>query len=198
VVRSEDETRSDPSVREGLCVPLGPMGILVTRKLGYLSGHYGRVRARIAGCLWYVTKLVGGVSRARGDEDAMGCRCSTRWSGREGDGGDATMIFVPPGLAGDAILSGGGGSRSDLRHYRRRARQDMIRVRAVLDEINAADQLRCHRRSAPTRTGVKPERIAAVLERQTRAHGGDWNDNGVGRASADDETSCGKSITNSA
>ncbi len=56
-------------------------------------------------CLEYGTKVVGGVTPGKGGEEVEGIPVfDTVSEARETTGADATMIFVPPAFAADAIL----------------------------------------------------------------------------------------------
>ncbi len=61
------------------------------------------------GCLEYGTKMVGGVTPNKGGtKDANGLPVfNTVYEAVEATGADATMIFVPPAFAADAILEAG-------------------------------------------------------------------------------------------
>src|SRR5215472_16259641 len=88
--------------------PHGPMSILVNAQTRVIcqgiTGAYGAQHTQ--GCYHYGTKLVGGVTPGKGGtKDANGLPVfdTVEQAVRE-TGATATMIFVPPGLAGDAIL----------------------------------------------------------------------------------------------
>jgi succinyl-CoA synthetase alpha subunit len=83
--------------------------------------------------------MVGGVTPGKGGtKDANGLPIfDTVEKAVKATGATATMIFVPPGLAGDAILeAAAAGIRTICAITEGVPVQDMIRVRSVLDEIN--------------------------------------------------------------
>ena len=52
----------------------------------------------------YGTSMVGGTSPGKGGSSISACRCSTRWRRRRQEtGADASVIYVPPAGAADAI-----------------------------------------------------------------------------------------------
>ena len=69
-----------------------------------ITGSFGAVHTR--GCHHYGTKVVGGVTPGKGGtKDANGLPIFDTVEGAVREvGADATMIFVPPAFAGDAIL----------------------------------------------------------------------------------------------
>jgi succinyl-CoA synthetase alpha subunit len=82
---------------------------------------------------------VGGVTPGKGGtKDANGLPIfDTVERALKATAADATMIFVPPGLAGDAILeAAAAGIRTICAITEGVPVQDMIRVRAALDEVN--------------------------------------------------------------
>ena len=69
-----------------------------------ITGAYGAQHTR--GCLHYGTRLVGGVTPGKGgtkDENGLPVFDTVERAARE-TGATATMIFVPPAFAGDAVL----------------------------------------------------------------------------------------------
>ena len=103
-----------------------------------ITGSYGAQHT--LGCYHYGTKLVGGVTPGKGGtKDANGLPVfDTVEQAVKATGADATMIFVPPGLAGDAILeAAAAGIRVICAITEGVPVQDMIKVRAVLDEMNS-------------------------------------------------------------
>src|SRR3954469_4450466 len=101
-----------------------------------ITGAFGAQHTR--GCLLYGTKMVGGVTPGKGGtKDANGLPIfDTVRQAVAATGATATMIFVPPGLAPDAILEAAdAGIRVVCAITEGVPVQDMIRVRAVLDEI---------------------------------------------------------------
>src|SRR3954451_18423982 len=108
-----------------------------------ITGSAGAFHTK--GCLEYGTKLVGGVTPGKGGtKDANGLPVfdTVEKAVRE-TGATATMIFVPPALAGDAILEAAGAGIPVICAITEGVPvQDMIRVRAVLDEVNGSDAAR--------------------------------------------------------
>src|SRR5437773_10425286 len=91
------------------------------------------------GCLEYGTKVVGGVTPGKGGtKDANGLPVfDTVEQAVKTTGADATMIFVPPPMAGDAVLEAAAAGIKVICCITEGVPvQDMIRVRAVLDEMN--------------------------------------------------------------
>jgi len=68
-----------------------------------ITGRVGEFHTR--GCLDYGTKMVGGVTPGKGGQEIAGLPVfDTVAEAKEQTGADATMIFVPPPFAADAIL----------------------------------------------------------------------------------------------
>lgn len=68
-----------------------------------ITGSVGAFHTR--GCLEYGTRMVGGVTPGKGGQEAEGLPVfDTVMEARERTGCNATMIFVPPPFAADAIL----------------------------------------------------------------------------------------------
>jgi succinyl-CoA synthetase alpha subunit len=103
-----------------------------------ITGSFGAVHTR--GCLHYGGKIVGGVTPGKGgskDENGLPI-FDTVAQAVKATGATATMIFVPPPFAGDAILEAAGAGLSLICCITEGVPvQDMIRVRAQLDELNA-------------------------------------------------------------
>ena len=83
------------------------MSILVTRDTRVIcqgiTGKVGEFHTR--GCLDYGTRMVGGVTPGKGGESVAGLPVfNTVAEARDATGCNATMIFVPPAFAADAIL----------------------------------------------------------------------------------------------
>lgn len=83
------------------------MSILVNRETRVIcqgiTGNAGAFHTR--GCKEYGTKMVGGVTPGKGGQTAEGLPVfDTVFEAVEQTGADATMIFVPPPFAADAIL----------------------------------------------------------------------------------------------
>jgi succinyl-CoA synthetase alpha subunit len=107
-----------------------------------ITGSFGAQHTR--GCHLYGTKMVGGVTPGKGGtKDANGLPIfDTVEQAVKATGASATMIFVPPGLAGDAILEAvSAGIKVICAITEGVPVQDMIKVRAVLDEINGGTAL---------------------------------------------------------
>ncbi len=102
-----------------------------------ITGAFGAVHTK--GCHTYGTKMVGGVTPGKGGtKDPNGLPIfDTVEQAVRATGADATMIFVPPAFAGDAILEA---AAADLKLICAITEgvpvQDMIKVRAILDEMN--------------------------------------------------------------
>ena len=103
-----------------------------------ITGSFGAVHTR--GCHHYGTKVVGGVTPGKGgSKDANGLPIfdTVEQAAREA-GADATMIFVPPAFAADAILEAAdAGVKLICAITEGIPVQDMVKCRAVLDEMNA-------------------------------------------------------------
>jgi succinyl-CoA synthetase alpha subunit len=102
-----------------------------------ITGSFGAVHTR--GCLHYGTRLVGGVTPGKGGtRDANGLPIfDTVDQAVKATGAEATMIFVPPAFAADAILEAAdAGVRVICCITEGVPVQDMVRTRAVLDEMN--------------------------------------------------------------
>jgi succinyl-CoA synthetase alpha subunit len=103
-----------------------------------ITGDFGAQHTR--GCLHYGTKMVGGVTPGKGGQrDANGLPIfdTVERAVRE-TGATATMIFVPPAGAADAILEAAAAGITLICCITEGVPvQDMIRARAVLDQMNA-------------------------------------------------------------
>lgn len=102
-----------------------------------ITGAFGAAHTK--GCLHYGTKLVGGVTPNKGGtKDANGLPIfDTVEQAVKATGATATMIFVPPGGAGDAILEAAAAGIKIICCITEGVPvQDMIKVRAELDSIN--------------------------------------------------------------
>ena len=117
------------------------MSILVDSKTKVLcqgiTGAYGALHTR--GCLFYGTQMVGGVTPGKGgstDDNGLPVFDTVRGA-VEATGAEATMIFVPPPFASDAILEAAeAGVRVICAITEGVPVSDMIRARAALDEMN--------------------------------------------------------------
>jgi len=108
-----------------------------------ITGSFGAQHAR--GCFLYGTQLVGGVTPGKGgqkfevDPGASVPIFDTVDQAVRATGADATMIFVPPAFAADAVLEAAdAGIRVICCITEGIPVQDMIRTRAVLDEVNSS------------------------------------------------------------
>lgn len=104
-----------------------------------ITGAFGAQHTK--GCHHYGTQMVGGVTPGKGgqkDDNDLPIFDTVRQA-VEATGAQATMIFVPPAFAGDAILEAmDAGVRLICCITEGVPVGDMVRVRAVLDERNAA------------------------------------------------------------
>jgi succinyl-CoA synthetase alpha subunit len=100
-----------------------------------ITGSAGAFHTR--GCLDYGTKMVGGTTPGKGgqkDDNGLPIFNTVR-EAVEATGADATMIFVPPPFAGDAILeAAAAGIKVICAITEGIPTQDMIRVKAALKE----------------------------------------------------------------
>lgn len=102
-----------------------------------ITGAYGAQHTQ--GCLHYGTKLVGGVTPGKGGtKDPNGLPVfDTVDQAVRATGATATMIFVPPILAADAILEAAAAGLSVICAITEGIPvQDMVRCRALIDELN--------------------------------------------------------------
>jgi len=119
------------------------MSILVSESTRVIcqgvTGSFGALHTR--GCLHYGTRVVGGVTPGKGgqrDDNGLPIFNTVRDAVAE-TGAEATMIFVPPAFAADAILEAAdAGLRVICCITEGVPVQDMLRARAVLDESNLA------------------------------------------------------------
>ncbi|MFG0326907.1 MAG: succinate--CoA ligase subunit alpha [Phycisphaerales bacterium JB037] len=102
-----------------------------------ITGSYGAVHTR--GCFHYGTKMAGGVTPGKGGtKDANGLPVfDTVERAVIETGATATMIFVPPPFAADAVMEAAhAGIKLICCITEGVPVQDMVRCRALLDEIN--------------------------------------------------------------
>jgi len=108
-----------------------------------ITGSFGALHTR--GCLHYAPTIVGGVTPGKGgqqDDNGLPIFDTVDAAVRETDA-DATMIFVPPPFAGDAILEAADAGIPVICAITEGVPvKDMIAVRAALDEMNTARALR--------------------------------------------------------
>ncbi|MFG0285146.1 MAG: succinate--CoA ligase subunit alpha [Phycisphaerales bacterium JB039] len=121
------------------------MSVLINAKTKVIcqgaTGAFGAIHTR--GCYLYGTDVVGGVTPGKGDtrfeidQDASIPIFDTVDQAVAETGAEATMIFVPPAFAADAILEAAdAGVRVICCITEGVPVQDMVRTRAVLDEMN--------------------------------------------------------------
>lgn len=104
-----------------------------------ITGSFGAVHTK--GCHFYGTNVVGGVTPGKGGQkDDNGLPIfDTVQAAVDEVGANATMIFVPPAFSGDAILEAAAAGIDVICCITEGVPvQDMIRVRAVLDEMNCS------------------------------------------------------------
>lgn len=102
-----------------------------------ITGSFGAVHTK--GCYHYGTKMVGGVTPGKGgtkDENGLPI-FDTVEQAVKATGANATMIFVPPPFAADAILEAAGAGIPLICAITEGVPvQDMIKARAQLDDMN--------------------------------------------------------------
>ncbi|HBS28423.1 MAG TPA: succinate--CoA ligase subunit alpha, partial [Phycisphaerales bacterium] len=102
-----------------------------------ITGSFGAMHTE--GCFHYGTRMVGGVTPGKGGtKDPNGLPIfDTVRSAVQATGATATMIFVPPPFAGDAILEAADAGVGVIVAITEGVPvQDMVRVRAQLDRMN--------------------------------------------------------------
>jgi succinyl-CoA synthetase alpha subunit len=103
-----------------------------------ITGSFGALHTK--GCHHYGTKMVGGVTPGKGGtKDDNGLPIfNTVKDAVHATGASATMIFVPPPFAADAILEAAdAGIKVICAITEGVPVQDMVKTRALLDEMNA-------------------------------------------------------------
>jgi succinyl-CoA synthetase alpha subunit len=104
-----------------------------------ITGAFGALHTR--GCYHYGTKMVGGVTPGKGgtkDDNGLPIFDTVKQA-VNATGATATMIFVPPPFAADAILEAAeAGIRVICAITEGVPVQDMVKTRALLDEMNAS------------------------------------------------------------
>lgn len=104
-----------------------------------ITGSFGAIHTR--GCYHYGTKMVGGVTPGKGgqkDDNGLPIFDTVERAVQE-TGASATMIFVPPAFTMDAILEAmDAGIELICAITEGVPVQDMVKVRAILDERNLA------------------------------------------------------------
>jgi succinyl-CoA synthetase alpha subunit len=108
-----------------------------------ITGGFGGQHTK--GCFLYGTQIVGGVTPGKGgqkfevDAGASVAIFDTVDQAVRATGADATMIFVPPAFASDAILEAAdAGIRVICCITEGIPVNDMVKARAVLDEMNSS------------------------------------------------------------
>lgn len=102
-----------------------------------ITGAFGASHTK--GCYHYGTKMAGGVTPGKGGtKDENGLPIFDTVEGAvKATGADATMIFVPPPFAADAVLEAAAAGIGLICCITEGVPvQDMIRVRALIDEMN--------------------------------------------------------------
>jgi succinyl-CoA synthetase alpha subunit len=105
-----------------------------------ITGAFGASHTK--GCLHYGTKMVGGVTPGKGGtKDDNGLPIfDTVEQAVKATGATATMIFVPPAGAADAILeAAAAGIKVVCCITEGVPVQDMVKARAVIDQVNGSD-----------------------------------------------------------
>jgi succinyl-CoA synthetase alpha subunit len=112
-----------------------------------ITGAFGAAHTK--GCHNYGTKMVGGVTPGKGgtkDENGLPIFDTVEAAVRA-TGANATMIFVPPAFAADAILEAASAGIPVVCAITEGIPvQDMIRVRAMLDEMNGGADIAADKR----------------------------------------------------
>lgn len=107
-----------------------------------ITGAFGAAHTR--GCLHYGSKVVGGVTPGKGgqkDENGLPIFDTVEQAVRA-TGASATMIFVPPAFAGDAILEAAdAGVRVVCAITEGVPVNDMVKVRAEIDRLNSSTEI---------------------------------------------------------
>ncbi len=112
-----------------------------------ITGAFGAAHTK--GCHNYGTRMVGGVTPGKGgtkDENGLPIFDTVEAAVRA-TGANATMIFVPPAFAADAILEAASAGIPVVCAITEGIPvQDMIRVRAILDEMNGGAEVAADKR----------------------------------------------------
>jgi succinyl-CoA synthetase alpha subunit len=102
-----------------------------------ITGAFGAVHTK--GCFEYGTKMVGGVTPGKGgtkDPNGLPIFDTVEQAVRD-TGASATMIFVPPGGAADAVMEAATAGITTICCITEGVPvQDMIKCRALIDELN--------------------------------------------------------------
>jgi succinyl-CoA synthetase alpha subunit len=112
-----------------------------------ITGSFGAVHTK--GCFYYGTQLVGGVTPGKGgtkDPNGLPIFDSVQHAVRA-TGASATMIFVPPAFAADAILEAADAGIKVMCCITEGVPvNDMIKARAALDELNGGGDVPAEQR----------------------------------------------------
>ncbi|MEY3229937.1 MAG: Succinyl-CoA ligase [ADP-forming] subunit alpha [Planctomycetota bacterium] len=112
-----------------------------------ITGSFGAVHTK--GCHEYCGRVVGGTTPGKGgtkDDNGLPIFDTVRQA-VEATGADATMIFVPPAFAADAILeAAAAGIRVICCITEGVPVQDMIKARALLDDMNGGAETPAEKR----------------------------------------------------
>jgi succinyl-CoA synthetase alpha subunit len=112
-----------------------------------ITGSFGAVHTK--GCYHYGTQLVGGVTPGKGGtKDANGLPIfDSVHKAVQATGASATMIFVPPAGAADAILEAADAGIALICCITEGVPvNDMVKARAVLDELNGGGDVPVEKR----------------------------------------------------
>lgn len=106
-----------------------------------ITGAFGKVHTR--GCHLYGTKMAGGVTPGKGgtsDDNALPI-FDTVQQAVDATGATATMIFVPPSFAADAVLEAAAAGMKLICCITEGVPvNDMVKARSVIDEMNKSDE----------------------------------------------------------
>ena len=127
------------------------MAILITKDTKVIcqgiTGSFGAVHTK--GCHDYCGRVVGGTTPGKGgtkDDNGLPIFDTVRQA-VDATGADATMIFVPPAFAADAILeAAAAGIRVICCITEGVPVQDMIKARALLDDLNGGAETPAEKR----------------------------------------------------
>lgn len=112
-----------------------------------ITGSFGAVHTK--GCHEYCARIVGGTTPGKGgskDENGLPI-FDTVEQAVKATGANATMIFVPPAFAADAILEAAAAGITTICCITEGVPvQDMIKARALLDEINGGAETPAEKR----------------------------------------------------
>ena len=142
-----------------------------------ITGSFGAQHTR--GCLHYGTKMVGGVTPGKGgqrDDNGLPIFNTVR-EAADATGATATMIFVPPAFTADAVLeAAGAGLRLVCCITEGVPVGDMVRVRALIDEMNGSWEWGGQRRNAWDRVALVGPNCPGVITPGPKTGGGESPD----------------------